>query len=279
MKWVIPLFIFTLSINVLAAKSSKSEDKKGLYTYSYNNKDIYFNSNQYHRYIEPQLETLVENFYSVIKDSHPVQKDILVFRKDFLKQSNSIRKELANCFTPTFDCEGQQWREIHQKTLVLNQIVTNFNIQINSLKIKHERFLDNYMSFVSNARPRIFKFLSLIEKQIISGDFKDNLSHEFISTYTFINTNLNLLMTSLIDNPKNRIFYGLWNNFIGPIESYLKDQSGKDKLKKTLVDLNVQWNSFHFQIDREHISMDPKAKRMLKQMHRRWTLVLKVIVG
>ena len=86
-------------------------------------------------------------------------------------------------------------------------------------------------------------------------------------------------MTAMIDNPKNQIFYALWKNFISHVEDYLIESDGKDKLKKTLVDLNVQWNSFHFQIEREHIHVQSKIKRLVKQMHRRWTLVLKIIVG
>ena len=84
------------------------------------------------------------------------------------------------------------------------------------------------------------------------GKPTDLLAHQFERILSFAQANLDILMTSLMDKSDHKLFYGLWRNFVAPIQEGLKSKKGKERLKKTLAKLNVQWNGFHFQVDREH---------------------------
>ena len=278
MRGLLILYII-FPIVSFSASDKLIKKEKPLYTYNYSEEPINFNLKQYNRYIHPQLSAIVESFYTIIEKSHPEQKNILSFRKKYRDQSKFIKKIYKKCFNISFNCEKSDWVNIHNKLLVLSQLIYGFRINTDAVKTKDEFFIDNLLTIQSNIRTSIGNHLKNFENKYVSGKISDKLLSEFMQFDNFTKTNLDLLMTRTIDKNNYELFYTLWKNFIFPIENGLEQKSTIQILKKELVDLNVQWNGFHFQVDRKHFSVNNEITRIIKNIHRRWTNVLKIIVG
>jgi hypothetical protein len=282
MRGLLQLFILLCSLSTLAAPKAKKAKKakaKPLYTYGYSDKAINFNMRQYNRYIEPQLTAIVDGFYAIIEKSHPEQKHVLEFRRNFKAHSSSIKKIYKKCFNISFDCEKTDWATLHTKLLELSQLIYGFRIGSDEIKTNQEFFMDTLLTFQSKVRMNISKHLKNFESQYVTGKLTDNLLSEFTQFDNFTKTNLDLLMTGTIDKNNYQLFYNLWKNFVFPIEEGLAESRSIEILKKELVDLNVQWNNFHFQVDRKHFNVPKDISRTIKNIHRRWTNILKIIVG
>lgn len=278
MRGLIFLFIILPMVS-FSAPTNNPNKEKALYTYNYSEKPINFNMRQYNRYIHPQLTAIVDGFYAIIEKSHPEQKSILNFRKNYRVHSKSIKEIYKKCFNISFDCEKADWANLHSKLLELSQLIYGFRIDTDSVKTKHEYFLDTLLTLQSNIRTSIGDHLKNFESQYVTGKLSDKLLAEFTQFDNFTKTNLDLLMTRTIDKNNYELFYTLWKNFIYPIENGLEQKRTIEILKKELVELNVQWNGFHFQVDRKHFNVNNDINRIIKNIHRRWTNVLKIIVG
>lgn len=270
--------VFLLLCLLLSFKPAFSKEK-ALYTYNYSEKPINFNYTQYIRWIRPQLQSIVTNFYDILRDSHPEQKHILIFRERLFSQSRKITALYQKCFNVAFDCEKTDWRDMHTMLLDLSRQVHTFSISEKELHPENEEFLDQLLTFQSQLRTNIGKHLTMFENQMINGQYTDALLADFVLVSSYTKTNLNLLMTGTIDKTNYHLFYGLWKNFIDPIEQSLLRDTSIEVMKKELVELNIQWNGFHFQVDRKHFNVKSEIKRVIKNIHRRWTNILKVIVG
>lgn len=265
---------------LLISNAYSATQKKALYTYNYSDEPIKFNSNQFIKYIHPQLESIVEGFYEIVRDSHPEQKHILIFRERIIAQSQAITTLYQKCFNVSFDCERKDWRDMHDMLLQFSKEVHTFTIDTQSISNQDEIFIDQLVTFQSKLRTDVGHYLKKFEDQMINGNFTDTLLSDFVLIQSFTKTNLDMIMTGTVDRANYRLFYGLWKNFIAPIEQGLKNKTTAEQLKKELVELNIQWNGFHHQVDRNHFSVKNKnINRIIKNIHRRWTNILKVIVG
>lgn len=273
--FIIALALF-FSQNMVFAKD---KEKQALYTYAYSDKPINFNQRQYLRYIRPQLEAIIAGFYDIIKKSHSEQENILDFRKSFLSHTDKINQLYKRCFSVSFDCDKTDWSKLHHMNLKLNKLAHGFRVKSEKLNEQQEKFLDQLLTFQSKLRVEVSSHMKLFESQYISGKFSDKLLAHFTTLEKFTAANLDLLMTGTVDKVDYQLFYSLWKNFISPIETGLNKRTAVNVLKKELVKLNVQWNGFHFQVDRKHFNVDSDIKRVIKNIHRRWTNILKVIVG
>ena len=249
------------------------------YSYGYSKKPIKINARQYEKYIRPQLSSLTESFYSLVEKAHPTQKEVLIWRKEILSKMKSTKLLLSKCFNRSFDCNQNDWTQIYEHLLSINKLALSFKPQFELYTIENEIFVDKFLKFLPEFRLSIHKYIQKFESYHVENWYHDELSNNFVQLSVFAETNLSLIMTGIMEERDRDLFYSLWQNFIKFIESKILDNRDLNALKANLERLNILWNNFHYQIERDHITVGPEKKRVLRNMHTRWTRVLKIIVG
>lgn len=270
MKLFIPFFILFLTCENALSYSFYRIPINGLK----------INNNSYRRYARPQLRSIVNEYFFVLKKISPESNTILNLRRSALSIFNNTLYLKDQCHVESEECSSKF------KSLAKDVIRFEKEIYNDLEKVEFANTsIDDQIEFLRLLKDLSIKQASMShfieEYQILKDtDFEKYSSniidiHEKAKESLFL---LNIKVHILVPARLRSEFETVWRSFILPIEQNILAKNDPDFLISHLERLNIDWNSFHKNISKGNYNL-PKSKiKVTSIMHNRWNQILKIIL-
>ena len=242
-------------------------------------------SSVFDRYVKPQLKSIVNHYFSLLRSVEPRNGKMLRLKK-LLDDSNgffggpgtgcSIEKDA--------DCLGRFTKVVHVHYSIDNEINSFFQ----SLIASQKEMMFNGDRFV-------------IFRDRLSGFFKENLAivhaleevlllshtpfrirggrvNELRSRRHALGLNFDQLITLLLPEGIHGDFSALYLNFIKSLDRYVVRGGQDSYLMGNLEQFNNFWNAFHMKMTKSSMKLNKESLDTIQLIHQRWNSVLKLLL-
>lgn len=237
-------------------------------------------SESFRRYATPQLRSIVNEYFLVLRKISPDTAKILKLRRSSLKISDQSKVISKNCRIFNEECV-QLFSDLAKSSMrfekdiyieLENALITS--IQIDD-QIEYIRLLKDLATIQASTSHDIEEF------QILLGTDLEKYSKNIYDIQKKVDRSqflLNIKINTLVPAYLRSEFENVWSSFILPIEKNVLGQNDKKFLLSHLERFNIDWNSFHKNITKGNYNL-PKSKiKVSSIMHNRWNQILKIIL-
>ena len=252
--------------------------------YYFNKKSNNFTEREFRRYIAPQVKSIVQEYYFILKKMDPLQGSSIHFRNKIHQIKSKWDKGRKNCqISKKILCKDvltrlhQDLRHSDKKTFALMK-----KKMVNSkIKVEAKFRLNEELGKILNLN---YKILHLIEENLIlhsqnQGILPQKKMDKIDYLLQRMLTHSGNTLTLFLESKLKRNFEFLWVNFIQNLESKIIYEKNAPYLLTRLGDLNIAWNSFHMKISKGKYKLSKSSRKILKNMHSRWNSILKIILA
>lgn len=221
------------------------------------------------RFVHPQLKSINQNFYSLLK--------ILDLRYHTLVEGRTVVLSLS---PDSFSLE-----ELHAQVLHLESIVNSLKKpKKSSPSITLE---DPFALNVLHLHKKITELLSQIQRilfmypDMVNSDKKQK-ENQLSLAISRLQISYHKLFLSPLKKEIRKITAEFYHSFILPTEKHILQEESKEKARQYFLKhsetLNFSWNNFYMKISKGRSRQSPKALTIGKTIHRRWSNILKIIM-
>ncbi|MCK5882699.1 MAG: hypothetical protein KAG61_03340 [Bacteriovoracaceae bacterium] len=252
--------------------------------FHYDQKKINLRQSSFTRYVLPQLRSINQEFYSILKKVEPLVQEIILIKKNVstMKRSWEVGKE--SCAMSS-NCD-KLLSQLRKRSLNLERKI--FLFQKNKLTgkvVKSRHVVSRFLSVsesIDGVSLRNFRLLHKLENSIIDGIDQDLLHHERFDKFSITNLLKEMafyaedMMIGVVGDKYRPLFEQLWCSFVNPIEDHVLTRGNQKYLIRNLGDLNMGWSAFHMQMERGNLNVPNNIIVTINVMRQRWNSVLKM---
>lgn len=250
--------------------------------YYFSKKKNNFSEREFRRYIRPQIRSIVQEYYFILKKMDPYPGNSINFQNKILQIVQRWDKGRTDCAkTNELTCQ-KVLKTLHKNLRSLDKStfsLMNKKINLSKKKIEARLKMNDELGKILNLNYQILHILEenlIIYSQTYVPQKKwDKIDHH-LQKILFHSGNL---LTLFLDTKLKRNFEFLRINFIQNLEKKIIFEKDQDYILTRLGDLNIAWNSFHMRISKGDYKLDKGSKKILKNMHSRWNSILKIILA
>ena len=254
-------------------------------TYNFNPKQVHITEESFRRIIRPELQLIVREYYSVLKQIIPFCDELIQIKQILLSLNTDWSIWVKKCQLIDYECTVDL-RTFYKKTRDLDQVI--FNIQKSELsfsKSKNEHDIDS-MIYSTYALTQIsnnnYYLMHFMEQFLITSNttyFRNLTNSElFIPILNRMLLTSEMMITEQIDPSYRKEFEFIWNDFIRTAERYIVLSGDKEFFMKRLEDYNIAWNDFHMRTVKSNIDLPINAQKIISHIHGRWNSILKYLI-
>lgn len=253
------------------------------YPYFFFNKgSVEITRDQYRRYVRPQLVSIVNEYYSLLKKLDPQASDPIELKERVLALSKQWQAfQRARC--PGQEGCPEMRADIYQTAKQIDTMILKMqakplalstfpNEEHRDSEINLTRSTDQ-LSLLSYRLTHLLEENHLFEKTPFA--YFNNSHKEVTETITQLKISTELLVTQKLDPSFKKDFDRLWIGYIVVIEQEILDQEGPERLIKHMGDLNMSWNTFHMKMTKGNDDFPKALISHVSTMHNRWNSFLK----
>lgn len=238
----------------------------------------------YLKYVRPQLRSIVQEYYVVIKKLVPDESELINIKKNTKDIKDSWEKGKHQCFEEGIKkCEALLIK-IKKSSISLEKKVATFRFS----KIKYnndQKMLDRLLSlsgWFNKLSSHIYLLQHKLDNRIIDEYDPKAFQYEEIErkSITKLLSEMNFYADAIVIEfmPKEykAIFEGLQNGMISEIENKILPTHNQKYLINSLGNINMSWSSFHMQLERGNLDIPFNILGIIDTMRRRWNSILKL---
>lgn len=247
--------------------------------YHYHNKKLKLRPRNYRAYVLPQLNSLDFQFKNLLQKLHPGYK----YWFYALEEINSLKGQLIkwdnDCYRPKEQC----FKQLSVFIKKARQIENSFQDVLNQ-----SSFDAPYIDYSLRALPHFRRSylvwgglvhqLELIEIYYGGPLAKKHQTDQLIQDINGFIFDEQLAFPLLLPYKHQKAFELVFLGFINPVKKIIKGERSPSYLLNQLESLNREWNIFHMRTTKSVDRFPKETEAIIKSMHIRWNLVLKVIV-
>lgn len=277
-------FSYLITLLVLTA----SNTGWGYQYYYFHTKELDLSNASFNQYVLPQLRTINQEFYNLLKRSFPLQNEVISIKKHIASMQETWEVGSQRCLKqePHSQCD-QLLIKLKKDSRELEQLVSTFQKnKLNSKDIIHDRsVVDRVLGiseFIDQVTLTNYLLQHKLENRIIDQSSVDALKRDHFSKHSIQNLLNNLgfysqiLIIDLIDKDYRDLYESLWENFVKPIELQVIPSANQKYLINNLDKLNIGWSSFHHKMERGNLNVAPSTLNSISTMRTRWNEILKL---
>lgn len=256
--------------------------------YYFNAKEIDLTNATFNHYILPQLRTIDQEFYSLLKKSFPLQNEVIPIKKHISGMIETWNVGSANCLknSDIGTCD-LLLQHLKRDSRQLEEMVFVFQKnKLNSKDIAHDRKIVDRVLGISEFIDQItltnYLLQHKLENRIIEQNSPQTLRRDASSKNSISNLLHTLefytqtLIIDLIEFEYRDLYESLWENFIKPIETHVISTGNQEYLINNLDKLNIGWSSFHHKMERGNLNVSTSLLNSIATMRSRWNEILKL---
>lgn len=252
--------------------------------YHFNTLDKRITPDQFRRYVIPQLKSLVNEYYLLIKKIEPLSSEIIDIKKTYTELTYEWNAWKAKCLTGGDQC-SVALHKIYKEFKGIEQHIGAFSGILVSLDIKRPAAVDTVLAMHSEFNELVVldtRMLRAMEEILITLDtpywLPGSLANDIDQALHRANLVSGMIFTKLIPKEISDDFEFVWQSFIGPLEKRVVRTNDDAFLMNRLESYNNNWNAFHMKIAKSNKDVDRGVIQIVETMHNRWNNVLKVIM-
>lgn len=243
--------------------------------FHFNSKNIKISQISYGRYIRPQISSIVQEFYFILKKLDPLGQDFILLKNQVSKFKSAWEKWNSKCPSLTEECQ-KSFNKLNQLITKIDHNILKLQASVGRKRNEVQKNNAEELLFFTRSLDNISNLIYKAKNQLKTKDFKllTPLFHK-ISIIT------EMLMTKRLDKSYQEDFDFLWVNYIKIMENNILNNKNKDYrlFLSKLEDLNLCWNTFHMKIMKSNGSIPRNVNSIINIMHNRWNSILKMILN
>lgn len=256
----------------------------GKVVYHFNSLDSRIASDSFRRYVIPQLRSMANEYYLLIKKVEPLSSDMIEVKKSYEKLSVKWDNWKSKCLTGEEGC-SDSLRKIYQGFVGVEENVGDLRGALSNLDATRPATVDTVLAMyadISELAVIDTRLTHAIEEMLITIDTPywspGALAHDIDQSLHRASLITGMTFTRLLPHEISSDFEFVWQSFIHPIEKRVLRTNDDAFLMKRLEAYNNNWNSFHMKIAKSNKDVDRGVIQIVETMHNRWNNVLKVIM-
>ena len=255
----------------------------------YDGKEINLKQRTFHRYVLPQLRTMMREYYILLAMLHPL-KDSLIDIKEEVENvflSWEALKTYCSDIVPDKDknsgCQ-KRYATVYKYSKRVDKYLLSLQNSITLSKRNSEESMENLINLtvtLSELMNLNYSIVHTVENSIATAPnilprphFKKRLDSK-IHTARLLSDEL---LTGQFNKKEKEIFDFAWINFFKRINNHIIYKSDKQHLLRHLEELNIAWNTFSIKLTKGSTTHPKAVKTAVKVLHTRWNAILKVIL-
>lgn len=252
--------------------------------YAIKKSDIKMSNESFRRYARPQLKSIINEYFHVLKKVSPESSPIISLRRnlyqlylesvELTKSCDQVElKENEKCETQIKDFsrklklyESKLYTELSNFKIITDRIDDSIafhslmkNLVLSNAQVNH--YYDEFKMLRGTDFQRYSKMPFQIEKIIYD-------SMEIVD----------LRIHTLVPFKYRVEFDNVWSSFVKVLEQRILTPNDKNYLLENLERLNIDWNSFHKNMTKGNYDIPLTKVKVTNIMHNRWNSVLKLIL-
>jgi len=253
-------------------------------SYHFNTLDSRIPSDSFRRYVVPQLRSMANEYYLLIKKVEPLSSDMIEVKKTYEKLSIRWDNWKSKCLVGGEGC-SKDLRTIYQEFVGVEENVGSLRGSLSNLDMTRPATVDTVLAMyadISELSVLDTKLTHALEEMLITIDTPywapGALGHDIDQALHRATLITGITFTRLLPDEIASDFEFVWQSFIGPIEKRVLRTNDDAFLMKRLEAYNNNWNSFHMKIAKSNKDVDRGVIQIVETMHNRSNNVLKVIM-
>lgn len=246
---------------------------------------INISDESFRRVIRPELQAIIREYYSVLKQIIPFCDELIKIKQILLSLNMDWQDWSKRCQQIDYECTVEL-RQFYKKTRELDQrLFTIQKEELNFSKAKSEQEINamvystQALSEISNSNYHIMHFVEQFLMTANTSYFRSLTNSElFIPILNQMLLTSEMMITEQVGYRYKKEFEFIWNEFTRSAERYAVLGGDKKFFIRKLEDYNISWNEFHMRALKSDIELPPNAQKIIAHIHTRWTLILKHIL-
>lgn len=283
MNFFIALLCFVLP-NLGFSQPKHPDMPEGKVVYHFNSLDSRISSDSFRRYVIPQLRSLTNEYYLLIKKVEPLSSDMIEVKKSYERLSVRWDDWKSKCLIGAEGC-SKDLRKIYQGFVGVEENVGSLRGSLSNLDQSRPATVDTVLAMyedISELTVLDTKITHALEEMLITIDTPywspGTLGRDIDQALHRATIITGITFTRLLPDNITSDFEFVWQSFINPIEKRILRTNDDAFLMNRLEAYNNNWNAFHMKIAKSNKNVDRGVIQIVETMHNRWNNVLKVIM-
>lgn len=284
MKHVFVLLLFIYGQNIAWAQAPKSKLPNDQVIYHFSTLDKRIDSSSFRRYVIPQLRSMVNEYYLLIKKVEPLSSDMIEVKKTYEKLSIRWDEWKSKCLTGGESC-SKDLRSIYKEFVGVEENVGTLRGSLIHLDISRPASVDTVLTMytdISELAVIDTRLIHALEEMLITLDTPywapGALARDIDQALHRATLITGMAFTKLLPKEISGDFEFVWQSFMNPVEKRVLRTNDDAFLMMRLEAYNNNWNAFHMKIAKSNKDVDRGVIQIVETMHTRWNNVLKVIM-
>ncbi len=237
----------------------------------------------YRRYVRPQLRSIKNDFYYIVKRITYTSQDFINLRENTLKLVLQFDGAYSDCKKNQKTCY-QHIKEVIPLIQAIERNIKKLREDFISLPSKQYGNVDDYINLISlldnidNLNLRIQSYIQLLH--LTEGTNFSTYTPHIEKYKNYVGKMYNYSNDAFIyifPNELKPSFEQFLDNFLSPLELKMIPELDRRWFIDRLGDLNMQWNVFHMDLEKGQTGFPREYVRNVKVMHARWNSILKLM--
>lgn len=282
MKHVLVLLLFVYA--QAWAQGPRPKMPKDQVVYHFSTLDNRIDASSFRRYVIPQLRSMVNEYYLLIKKVEPLSSDMIEVKKTYEKLSVRWDEWKSKCLTGGEGC-SKDLRTIYQEFVGVEENVGTLRGSLIHLDITRPASVDTVLTMytdISELAVIDTRLIHALEEMLITLDTPywapGALARDIDQALHRATLITGMAFTKLLPKEIAGDFEFVWQSFVNPVEKRVLRTNDDAFLMMRLEAFNNNWNAFHMKIAKSNKDVDRGVIQIVETMHTRWNNVLKVIM-
>lgn len=273
-----------LTLSTAWAQPKPKQVPKDKVIYHFNTLDKRIDASSFRRYVIPQLRSMANEYYLLIKKVEPLSSDMIEVKKTYEKLSIKWDEWKSKCLTGGENC-AKMLRATYNEFVGVEENVGALRGSLSHLDITRPATVDTVLTMytsISELAVIDTRLIHAIEEMLITLDTPywspGPLARDIDQALHRATLITGMAFTKLLPKEISSDFEFVWQSFINPIEKRVLRTDDDAFLMTRLEAYNNNWNAFHMKIAKSNKDVDRGVIQIVETMHNRWNNVLKVIM-
>jgi hypothetical protein len=245
---------------------------------AYTKKDISLAGHEFNRYIRPQLNSITQDYYTLLMLLNPEFKNLKTTYYKY-KQIHSLAMQITTkcSVKKNIDCISELQKIIKGLSSILKLHIKPINIVLKK-HINGQEILTAYTN-EQKYKDHLFQTIFTIKDYLFFYQANIQQVYKIESIKSMIIENRNIFNLSVLQATDSRFrskFTSYWNDFIKPVNNMILPKNDQEYFLRKLNEFNLRWNELNIQLTKRNKPIPKQVKTLLNIMHNRWNRILKV---